>query len=196
VLRYFLSRRLPEFSRVLLVESGSRALLEKVIPLLRGPDGSDSIIDVVTCYGGVPQGLNTETARIYRVADYAAGASRRALAAEIRDKRYDAVGIICSAEPIMTKWKWWIAARAPAKVFVINENGDYFWLDRGHWRTMLQFALYRAGVTGASAAPAMARLLCFPVTFAYLVAFAAWVHLKRAVRMSLAARAQPNRRRI
>ena len=30
----------------------------------------------------------------------------------------------------MTKWKWLIALRIPAKVFIVNENGDYFWLHR------------------------------------------------------------------
>jgi len=25
----------------------------------------------------------------------------------------------------MNKWKWWLAAKVPAKFFVINENGDY-----------------------------------------------------------------------
>jgi hypothetical protein len=35
----------------------------------------------------------------------------------------------------MTKWKWMLAARLPGKVFVVNENGDYFWLDHGHLAT-------------------------------------------------------------
>ena len=39
-------------------------------------------------------------------------------------------GVICAAEPIMTKWKWWLGNKLPAKTFIINENGDYFWLDR------------------------------------------------------------------
>ena len=55
--------------------------------------------------------------------------------------------------PIMTKWKWvLVQPRLPAKVFVINENGDYFWLDRGHSRAILHFALFRAGLTGSGAA--------------------------------------------
>ena len=40
--------------------------------------------------------------------------------------------MICSGEPVMMKWKWALALRIPAKDFIINENGDYFWLDRGH----------------------------------------------------------------
>ena len=38
----------------------------------------------------------------------------------------------------MAKWKWALALRLPAKVFVINENGDYFWLDRKHLEPIRQ----------------------------------------------------------
>ena len=90
--------------------------------------------------------------------------------------------MICAAEPIMTKWKWWLAARLPSKIFVINENGDYFWLDWGHWRLILKFVLYRAGLTGSAAVPALARLVLFPLTLAYLLLYAGTVHLRRKIR--------------
>jgi hypothetical protein len=75
------------------------------------------------------------------------------------------------------------AAKVRAKLFIINENGDYFWLDRAHWRLVLEFALYRAGLTGTAAVPAIARLVFFPVTLAYLVLYAATVHLRRRIRL-------------
>jgi len=37
----------------------------------------------------------------------------------------------------MTKWKWWLAAHLRAKVCILNENGDYFYLDYSNWRTVL-----------------------------------------------------------
>ena len=49
---------------------------------------------------------------------------------QLRARNYSMVGMICSGEPIMTKWKWLIALRLPVKVFIINENGDYFWINR------------------------------------------------------------------
>ena len=84
----------------------------------------------------------------------------------------------------MTKWKWWLAAKIPAKLFIVNENCDFFWTDRGQWRLMLHFVFFRAGLTGAAAVPAIARLLFFPVTLSYLLLYAATVHLRRRIHES------------
>jgi hypothetical protein len=181
-LRQILTRRTPPFSRVLLIESGSRTLYENLIPGIYETYG-DVVVDVVTCYAGAPAGLNPDTGTVFRVTDYPGPQGRRRLLAELRSRQYTVTGLICSAEPIMTKWKWWLAWKLPMKAFVLNENGDYFWLDRFHSRVILHFALYRAGLTGAGAVPTIARLLLFPLTLAYLILFAAWVHLKRAVRL-------------
>ena len=88
-------------------------------------------------------------------------------------------------EPIMTKWKWWAAVRLPVKVFVVNENCDWFWIDRAHWRTIVRFVSFRAGLAGGDAAGSIGRFLAFPFMLLYLLAFAAWVHLRRLVRIGL-----------
>jgi hypothetical protein len=92
------------------------------------------------------------------------------------------MGIVCSAEPIMTKWKWALAARLPAKIFVINENGDYFWLDRGSLarHPILRAVSRRAHRLGGRAHAG--RLLAFPFTLAYLLLYASIVHIRRAWR--------------
>ena len=131
-MRYFLSGRLPSPAAILLVESGSRVLMEKVIPGLRQSWGPEIPIDLVTCYSGLPRGFAEPDTRVYRVTDYRGRDGRRRLYRELASNRYGLLGIVCSGEPIMTKWKWALALRLPAKVFVINENGDYFWLDREH----------------------------------------------------------------
>jgi hypothetical protein len=82
----------------------------------------------------------------------------------------------------MTKWKWVLAARLPGKVFILNENGDYFWLDRGHLSNVRHFILFRAGLTGAGAIRTLARLALFPFTLLYLILFAASIHLLRRLR--------------
>jgi hypothetical protein len=176
--RYFLRRRQPPVSRILLVESGSRHLLERVLPGIRRTYGESVPIDLTTCFPGAPAGVGA----IYRVADYRGRDGRRKLYSALAANRYSLVGIVCSAEPIMTKWKWVLAARLPAKVFVINENGDYFWLDRGHWRAILHFPLFRAGLTGSGAARTLGRLLVFPFTLLYLLLYASTVHMRRAWR--------------
>lgn len=166
---------------MLLIESGSRALFEEYIPALLKNYGEDIRIDLVTCYAGSPAVL-PEQSRVYRVSDYAAASGRKRLYSELRQNGYDAMGIICSGEPIMTKWKWALAAQVPAKVFVINENGDRFWLDRFHWRTVRHFVLFRSGLSGAGAVGTLARIVFFPFTLSYLLLFAAAVHLKRLFR--------------
>jgi hypothetical protein len=180
--RYFLSRRLPAADAILLVESGSRALIEGLLPGLRETWGPDVFIDIVTCYSKAPQGCSPDKTRIYRVTDYRGPEARRALYSELARNRYQVMGMICSGEPIMTKWKWVLAARIPAKVFVVNENGDYFWLDWGHLEPIRQFVLLRAGLADTGAARILARVLSFPFTLFYLLVYASIVHARRAFR--------------
>jgi hypothetical protein len=180
--RYFFTRRQPEVSRILLVESGSRCLFEGLISGLRETYGHDVFVDLVTCYPGYPEGFRPETTNIYRVTDYRGRAARRQLLRELLRNRYSIMGIVCSAEPIMTKWKWALAARLPAKIFVLNENGDYFWLDYSHWPTIRHFVLFRAGLAGAGAVRTLARLALFPLTLLYLLLYASILHTRRALR--------------
>jgi hypothetical protein len=178
-LRYFFYPHIPPCSRILLIESGSRRLIEGLIPYLRDLFGQDVEMDLVTCYAGEPAGFH---GRVYNVNDYGGAPGRAALWADLAQRQYAVAGVICAAEPIMTKWKWWLGAKLPSKIFVINENGDYFWLDWGHWRLILAFALYRAGLTGSAAVPALVRLVLFPLTLTYLVLYAGWVHFRRKLR--------------
>lgn len=180
-MRYFLSKRMPAFDRVLLVESGSRQLLEDLLsglydhyPHMRA--------DLVTCYGGVPERYLADRGRVYRVGDYRDSRARKGLYRELSSNRYDVVVIICAAQPIMTKWKWALALRLPAKLLVLNENCDYFWFDRGHVSSIWDFSLYRAGLSGAGAVSTVARILVFPFTLLFLILFAATVHLRRKLR--------------
>ncbi len=179
-LRHFFHRGYPPFTRVLLVESGSRRLFDKLIALLYEKYGEQTEIDLVTCFAGVPEGFR---GTVYRVSDYAGPEGRKRLYAELAAREYPILGIICSAEPIMTKWKWMLAARLRAKVFALNENADYFWLDRVHWRAIVHFVLFRAGLTGSAALSTIARLLCFPLALGYLLIYAGVVHLRRRVRI-------------
>jgi len=180
-LRYFLSNRIPPFSRVLLVESGRRELLDVLLSGLYDVH-PDMHADLITCFAGVPENFRTEKGCVYRVTDYPNRPARNRLFAELAAKRYSIVGIICSAEPIMTKWKWMLAARLPGKVFVLNENGDYFWIDRGHFSNIRNFVAFRAGLSGAGAIRTLARLVLFPFTLLYLILYAATVHLRRKLR--------------
>lgn len=181
-MRYFFTGRLPQVSSILLVESGSRGLVEKVLPGLRATWGRDIPIDLVSCYANLPQGFEAATTRVYRVSDYRGREARSALYRELRARRYSLMGVVCSEEPLMFKWKWALTARVPAKIFVINENGDYFWLDRLHLKPIRQFVLLRAGLAGAGAVRTLATLVLFPFTLLFLLLYASTVHALRAMR--------------
>jgi hypothetical protein len=179
--RYFFRRRVPDVERVLLVESGSRAISERLLPLLRRNHGPRFAVDLVTCFPGLPAGFPPDMT-VFRVSDYAGRAGRKRLYRELRARRYSLLGIFCSAEPIMNKWKWALVAQVPAKVVVINENADYFWLDYSHWRTIAHLTFLRAGLAGTGSLRTLARLALFPFTLAGLLLYAAWVHTRRALR--------------
>jgi hypothetical protein len=182
--RYFLSRHIPEPHRVLLVESGSRSILEKLHPVLRSAWGARVEMDLLTCYARLPEGFPPET-RVYRTTEFRGVDGRRKLLRELEENGYALVGIVCSGEPILLKWKWAASLRLPAKVFLINENADFYWLDRAHLDLIWQTVLLRSGLAGAGAVRTLARMVSFPFTLAYLLLYASAVHVRRALRLRL-----------
>jgi hypothetical protein len=182
--RYFWSRREPPLTRVLLIESGSRSLLEGIVPHLRSAWGEEIPIDLLTCFAGLPAGFGPETV-VYRVTDYGSPEGRKQLVRLLRSRGYSIAGMICSSEPIMTKWKWLIAWRVPAKLFILNENGDYFWVHRENLGTVREFFLVRAGLSGAGAIRTIGRLLIFPFSVLFLLLYAFAAHSGRFVRRVL-----------
>ncbi len=163
-----------------MIESGPREVIERVIHHLRNQFGQDVEMDLVTCYAGEPAEFR---GRIFNVNDYGGAAGRNALRADLAQRKYSAAGVVCAAVPIMTKWKWWLAYQVPAKIFIINENADYFWLDRAHISQLRRFASHRMGITGSAAVPSLVRLVFFPVTLTYLLLYAGTVHLRRRIRL-------------
>jgi hypothetical protein len=180
-MRHFFTRSVPPFSRVLLVESGSRELFENLLPILY-QNHPGMICDLISCYAGAPSNFRSDQGAVYRVTDYPAGDARQRLYKELSQNRYNIVGIICSAEPIMTRWKWMLAARLPGKVFVLNENGDYFWMDHSNLAIIRYFILFRAGLTGSGAVRTLARVVLFPFSLLYLILYAVTVHFRRILR--------------
>lgn len=170
----------PEPTRILLVESGSRELLEKAILSIRTFwDGRTPPIDLFTCFGGVPEGIGDD-GQIYRVAHYP-GPERKKLLRELKTRNYAVMGLVCSDEIILEKWKWLIALSVPAKLLVINESGNCFWFDRSNWTVIRQFVASRSGLTGATMLRSILQVAALPITFLWLLCFAAGAHTVRAV---------------
>jgi hypothetical protein len=156
-----------------------REVTERILPVLYS---QSPYIDIVTCYGSAPAGFDASRGQCYDIGDFQGSAGRKRLMAELWGKYYSGVGIICDETPIMFKWKWLIAGRLPGKLFVVNENCDYFWVDRGTAHIVWKFVLFRLGLTGADAARTLTQVALFPFTVAYLLAYAGWVHARRALR--------------
>ena len=186
-MRYFFSRHIPQPHRILLVESGSRSLIEKLRPALQSALGEHFEIDLLTCFAKLPEGFPPET-RVYRTTDYRTPETRKAVVAELRENGYALLGIVCSGEPILLRWKWAVALKLPAKVFIVNESADFYWFDRGHLDLIWQTVLLRSGLAGAGAVRTLARVVSFPFTLAYLLLYASAVHARRALRLLFAGR--------
>ena len=167
-------------TRMLLIESGSRSLIEGIVPHLRTVYGAIPI-DLVTCYAGMPEGFGPDTV-VYRVTDYGAPEGHKKLIRVLRSLDYCMIGMICSAESIMTKWKWLIALRLPVKVFILNENGDYFWVHRDNAAAIRQFSLVRLGLSGEGGIRTIGRLLVFPFSVLFLLLYAFAAHSGRILR--------------
>lgn len=163
----------------MLVESGDREISERLLPELYRHARR---IDVITCYSGPPSHFDASRGQLYNIADYQRRDGRKRLYGELWSSGYSAVGIICADQPIMTKWKWAVAAQLPGKLFIVNENADYFWVDRGNWKTVRHFVLFRAGLSGADAVRTLTQLAVFPLAVLYLLGYAGVVHARRHLR--------------
>jgi hypothetical protein len=181
-LQYFLRpHKAPPIRKILLVESGSRHLLERLIPNLRQVYGEALQIDLCTCFPAAPAALDDD-ASIYRTARFTTAAARKELYRELQANGYHALGIVCSAEPIMTKWKWMLVYQTGARTFLINENADYVWFDRLHWKGLMAYASLRLGFEDSGAVRTLARIVLLPFTLIYLSLYALRVHALRALR--------------
>lgn len=181
-MKRFLSRQSPDPQRILVIESGSRSILENWLRRLT-PHYGKARIDILTCYEGlsldyIPQG---ESGSLYSTSKYTNSGSRNGLVNELKSNQYDMVGIICSDESIMTRWKWFLIWKIPAKVFIINENSDWFWFDRGSIGILRSMAFSRTGMSGSGVLRQPLKLILFPLTLTYLAAYATFMHIRRKV---------------
>ncbi len=185
-MRWFLSRRVPETKRILLVESGKREVTEKLIPRLKMSFGENVVIDLLTCWPGLPPQLAPDPDRqVWRVTEYTDDHARWRLLRDIRNRRHGIAAVLYAGDPIMARWRAASLLLIPAKFLIANENADFFWLDRGHFNHLVRFWMHRAGLLDASAARTLARFLAFPFVFVYLLGYAAHAHLMRLGRMAL-----------
>lgn len=173
-----LSRWTPELERVLVIESGSRRAAERFLTQLYMEEPAQRV-DVLTCYGSAPTAFDPDRGQVFHTHKVKGGGARGELFRSFAAARYSAVCILCTGDDIMTKWKWAAALRIPAKVMIVNESADTFWLDRGHLRELRHMARDRVGNAWLMPLRFAAQVLVFPFTVSILLTFAAVAHGKR-----------------
>jgi len=179
-MRYFFRRRIPEPERVLLVESGSRAILEKAYARMRAlfPEAR---FDLCTCYAGEPAPGGFQ--RVFRVTDAPDTLGKLKMALAMRRARPPIAALLFTGEPILGPWKLLLALLLPSKLLVVNENGDFFWLDWSNRATMSQFLAARAGVDGSEVFRIACRVLLFPFIVLFLAVNTLVAYLGRWMRL-------------
>lgn len=176
-MRGFFTRRTPATSPILLIESGPRRLGELTVERLKLAFGPETQVDALHCQLSPPVGVE----RSWGVQSQ----GRWALLRELRQQGHPTAALLAAGDPIMAPWRWATLALLPAKFLIVNENGDFFWLDRGNASTLVQFLQHRSGLGGESAVRSLSRIVLIPLAFAYLLLYAGAIHLIRAVRLGL-----------
>jgi hypothetical protein len=179
-MRFFLRSRIPAPGRVLLVESGSRAVLEKAWERMRAifPGAR---YDLCTCFAGEPQPGGLEC--VFRVTGAARAGGKRKMLLAVCRRRPAIAALLFTGEPILLRWKLALLLLLPSKVLVVNENGDFFWLDWSNRRVMAQFLASRAGLNGFRLLRSTCRALVFPFVLLFLLVNALVAYTRRWLRL-------------
>lgn len=169
-------------NRVLLIESGPRALAERFAPVLRLVCGAVDV-DLLTCLGQPEADSPILPRNIYQTQNYSSGKSRAALLRVLRANGYQCIVLLCADSPVLNRWKWWVSMMLPAKVLIANENADCFWLDVAHWRSAKGMLEARYGLHGAASLQTLGQAVAFPFVLSWLCMFAVFVHAQRGLRL-------------
>ena len=181
-MRYLFSRRIPPLEDVLVIESGPREVAERFLRHLYDVQHSRRV-DVVTCFGSAPVQFDAERGVCYSIHDPAyAGRRGQLIRILAKGNPYSVVSVLCTGSPIMSKWKWAIASRTPAKTLIVNENADFFFLDWRHRHIAKRMVSSRIGVDGGFSLGLVADVLLVPFTIAYLALSTATIQLRRLLR--------------
>lgn len=178
-MKYFFRRRIPDAADVLLIESGSPAVARRAIERIRSIFPS-ARYHLCTCH---PLPSQTPFTTVYQANEYPTGWQKLKLVLSFCRRGWSVLVILCTGEPILWRWKMLALFLMPAKVLVVNEHSDFFWLDWGNRRTLRALAGIRWGVNLEDIFFTMLRALVFPLTFLFLLASVVFLYLRRARRL-------------
>ena len=165
---------------MLLVESGSRLVMEKAYARMR-PIFSQARFELCTCFPGVPSAGVFE--RVYRVTEAPDAASKWKMLLAMRRSQAPVAALLFTGEPILLRWKLLLMFLLPSKLLVVNENGDFFWLDWSNRASIRRFLGARLDVEGAELLRTAFRLVLLPFVFLLLACYALFAYLGRWLRV-------------
>jgi len=180
-MRGLLSSVHPSFERLLVIESGPRDVAETFLEHLYGIQKSEHV-DLLTCYAGAPKSFDPQRGTLYSVHDPSAKENRAQFTRKLLRTPYTVIAILCTGDPVLTKWKWIIALRANAKVLIVNEHAGFFLLDVKHRRPAKMMLSLRLGLHQPLQLHLIGELFLVPFTITYLALYAGFVHARRAIR--------------
>ena len=178
-MKYFFRRKAPEAADILLIESGSpdvrRRALEKILKIF-----PSARCHLCTCRPAPPSG---EFASVYPVTDYPSVWEKLRLLISFRRKRWEVLVILCTGEPILWRWKVLATLMLPAKVLVVNENADFFWLDWGNRKALRGLLGMRWGENLDDLSRTLLRACAFPLTLLILLCTVGFLYTRRMWRL-------------
>jgi hypothetical protein len=180
-MRGFFKRTESPVRRLLIVESGPREVAE--LALARFADLPSC--DVLTCYSTAPAAFDAARGTLFSVHQPDAVANRRAFANKLAHGPYDAIAILCPGSGVLAKWKWTITAQTKARLIIIDEFGDWFFVS---FFNLPQLAVLLIRRSNLASLPllllAAVKLILAPFVVLYLLLYTALVHLRRLLRLA------------
>jgi hypothetical protein len=174
----FFNDAVPQARDILLIESGSPEVLRRALPPLRR-NFPEARLHLCTCWPDPVPGVTS----VFQATDYPSWSDKVRLLFSFRKRRWEILAVVCSNESIMFAWKVLALVLMPSKTLVINEHGDYFWLDWLHRRALRGFLATRWVFIRRDFLLAVLRALVFPLTVLYLLATALLLYLRRWYRL-------------
>ena len=171
----FFQDDVPLARDILLIESGSQDIFSRALANIR-QSFPEARLHLLTCWPEAPPG---PFASLFRVRDYPSRRDKLRLLGSFRRKPSDILVVVCSKEPVMYAWKMLALLWVPAKTLVVNENGDYFWLDWNNRRALRRFLQSRWVIIRKEFLLTVLRAIIFPFTVLFLLANAALLYSRR-----------------
>jgi hypothetical protein len=177
----FFQTAAPATEDILLIESGSQEVFRRGLASVRRTF-PQARLHLLTCWPDPPPGAFE---RIHQVRNYASRRDKLQLLWALRKEPPNVVAVLCSKEPVMASWKVLAVIVLPSKALIINENGDFFWLDWRNLRALRQFLETRWTILGKDFLLTALRAVVFPLTVLFLLANALRLYLRRWRRLLL-----------